>query len=151
MVLDAAGPDKIAVIKRLRSNSPVGLREAKHLVDAAPQVVLSTTDRDQAKRLLEALNSVGATAYIREPRPDPTTEPSLTESPALGCDEHVEASAPPADAEPSPEVCSGEGKVQADPPIDLVRALRQLAALHDAGALSAEEFRAAKERLLKMS
>ena len=57
VVLTAAGDKKIQVIKEVRALTNLGLKDAKDLVDGAPQAVLegaSKEDADKAKESLEA-------------------------------------------------------------------------------------------------
>ena len=57
VVLKEVGANKIAVIKAVREVTPLGLKEAKDLVEAAPKPVLegaSKEDSDAAKEKLEA-------------------------------------------------------------------------------------------------
>jgi large subunit ribosomal protein L7/L12 len=58
VVLKAAGPNKINVIKAIRELTGLGLKEAKDLVEGAPQVVKENIDKDAsaaaAKKLIEA-------------------------------------------------------------------------------------------------
>ena len=61
VVLKDIGANKIAVIKAVREVTPLGLKEAKDLVEAAPKPVLegaSKEDADAAKAKLEALVKV---------------------------------------------------------------------------------------------
>jgi large subunit ribosomal protein L7/L12 len=58
VVLKAAGANKINVIKAIRELTGLGLKEAKDLVEGAPQVVKENIDKDAsaaaAKKLIEA-------------------------------------------------------------------------------------------------
>ena len=57
VILAAAGDKKIEVIKEVRAITALGLKEAKDLVDGAPQTVktgLSKADADAMKAKLEA-------------------------------------------------------------------------------------------------
>ena len=63
--LTAVGANKIQVIKVVRELTGLGLKEAKDLVDGAPQMVkegIQKADADAAKEKLEA---VGATITIK--------------------------------------------------------------------------------------
>ena len=57
VVLEAAGSNKIAVIKAVRELTGLGLKEAKDLVEGAPKAVkeaLTKADADAAAKKLEA-------------------------------------------------------------------------------------------------
>jgi len=65
VILQAAGEKKIQVIKVVRALTNLGLKEAKDLVDGAPNPVregISQKDADEAKQKLE---EVGATVEIK--------------------------------------------------------------------------------------
>jgi len=65
VVLTGAGDKKIQVIKVVRALTNLGLKEAKDLVDGAPNPVregISQKDADEAKQKLE---EVGATVEIK--------------------------------------------------------------------------------------
>ena len=65
VVLKAAGEKKIEVIKAVRQivNS-LGLKEAKELVDTAPQPVLQGVSKDAANDAKSKLETAGATVVI---------------------------------------------------------------------------------------
>ena len=66
VVLEAAGPSKIAVIKEVRGlNSSLGLKEAKDLVDACPTVLLEKVNKETADKAKAALEAAGATVTIK--------------------------------------------------------------------------------------
>jgi large subunit ribosomal protein L7/L12 len=61
VVLKEAGGNKIAVIKAVRELTPLGLKEAKDLVEAAPKAVkegVTKEEADEAKAKLEAAGAV---------------------------------------------------------------------------------------------
>ena len=65
VVLKAAGEKKVEVIKAVRAITGLGLKEAKDLVEGAPQVVkdaVSKADSDKFKKDLEA---AGATVEVK--------------------------------------------------------------------------------------
>ncbi len=65
VVLKAAGEKKIEVIKAVRQIvSSLGLKEAKELVDTAPQPVLQGVSKDVANDAKAKLEAAGATAVI---------------------------------------------------------------------------------------
>jgi large subunit ribosomal protein L7/L12 len=65
VVLTAAGAQKIQVIKEVRSLTSLGLKEAKELVDGAPNPVLEAVDKEAADKAKEALEAVGATVELK--------------------------------------------------------------------------------------
>jgi len=65
VVLAAAGEKKIEVIKVVREVTGLGLKEAKDLVDGAPQKVKEGVSKDEAKTAQEKLQGVGAVAEIK--------------------------------------------------------------------------------------
>jgi large subunit ribosomal protein L7/L12 len=65
VVLKAAGEKKIEVIKAVRQIvSSLGLKEAKELVDTAPQPVLQGVGKDAANDAKAKLEAAGATVAI---------------------------------------------------------------------------------------
>jgi large subunit ribosomal protein L7/L12 len=65
VVLEAAGPKPINVIKIIRKVTGLGLVEAKHIVDTTPtSVVVTTPDPEAADALVRLLANAGATAVI---------------------------------------------------------------------------------------
>jgi len=120
VVLDAVGPRKIAVIKVLRDSLRLGLREVKELADGVEvgPSVIGTFSSDDAAVLVEALCEVGATAHIDIPAESPLSLPM-----------------------PSPEAADLASA-------DVVAGLERLGRLHADGLLTAEEFAAAKQRVL---
>ena len=65
VVLKDAGATKIAVIKAVREATGLGLKEAKDLVDAAPNTIKEAMPKEDAEKLLEALKAAGATAELK--------------------------------------------------------------------------------------
>jgi large subunit ribosomal protein L7/L12 len=65
VVLASAGAQKIQVIKVVRELTKLGLKEAKDLVDAAPQPVLEKTNKDDADKAKAALEEAGATVEVK--------------------------------------------------------------------------------------
>lgn len=65
VVLNAAGAQKIQVIKEVRSLTSLGLKEAKDLVDGAPANVLEGVDKETADKAKEALEAAGATVELK--------------------------------------------------------------------------------------
>jgi len=65
VVLEAAGANKIAVIKEVRTITNLGLGEAKALVDGAPATVLEGANKDAAEKAKAALTEAGATVVLK--------------------------------------------------------------------------------------
>ncbi len=65
VVLDAAGDQKIAVIKEVRALTNLGLGEAKALVDGAPATVLEGANKDTAEKAKAALEAAGAKVTLK--------------------------------------------------------------------------------------
>ncbi|MHB8665831.1 MAG: 50S ribosomal protein L7/L12 [Acidimicrobiales bacterium] len=66
VVLTAAGDKKIQVIKEVRNLvSGLGLKEAKDLVDGAPQTVLEKVSKDDANKAKAQLEEAGASVELK--------------------------------------------------------------------------------------
>jgi large subunit ribosomal protein L7/L12 len=65
VVLVAAGAEKIKVIKAVREITGLGLKEAKDLVDTAPQTVKEAAATQEANELKAKLEEVGATVELK--------------------------------------------------------------------------------------
>ena len=65
VVLTGAGDKKIQVIKEVRSLTNLGLKDAKELVDGAPNSVLEGASKEDAEKAKEALEGVGASVELR--------------------------------------------------------------------------------------
>jgi large subunit ribosomal protein L7/L12 len=65
VVLEAAGGQKIAVIKEVRALTSLGLKEAKDLVEAAPKAVLEKVNKEEAEKARAALEGAGATVSLK--------------------------------------------------------------------------------------
>jgi large subunit ribosomal protein L7/L12 len=65
VVLTAAGDKKIQVIKEVRALTSLGLKEAKDLVDGAPQAVLEKVTKEAADKAKEQLEVAGATVEVK--------------------------------------------------------------------------------------
>ena len=63
--LTAIGDQKIQVIKEVRALTGLGLKEAKDLVDNAPKPVKENIPKEEADKIKEALEKVGATVEIK--------------------------------------------------------------------------------------
>ena len=60
VVLKEIGPNKIKVIKEIRTITALGLKESKDLVDGAPSKVKEHVDKKEAEGIKEKLEAVGA-------------------------------------------------------------------------------------------
>ena len=65
VVLSAAGDKKIQVIKVVRSITSLGLKEAKALVDGAPNNVKEGVSKEEADQIKGELEEVGAVVEIK--------------------------------------------------------------------------------------
>lgn len=65
VVLEAAGEKKINVIKVVRQVTGLGLKEAKDLVDNAPNKVKEAISKTEADELKKQLEEAGATVSIK--------------------------------------------------------------------------------------
>ena len=65
VVLTAAGDKKIQVIKEVRALTSLGLKEAKDLVDGAPQAVLEKVTKEAADKAKETLETAGASVEVK--------------------------------------------------------------------------------------
>jgi large subunit ribosomal protein L7/L12 len=63
--LTAAGDKKIEVIKEVRAITGLGLKEAKDLVEGAPKPVKEGVSKDEAGKLKEQLEKVGAKVTLK--------------------------------------------------------------------------------------
>lgn len=64
VILQAFGPNKIAVIKVIRELTSLGLKEAKDLVESAPTTVREGLSKDEAEAAVTKLREAGATVAI---------------------------------------------------------------------------------------
>jgi large subunit ribosomal protein L7/L12 len=65
VILKAAGANKINVIKVVRVLTSLGLKEAKDLVDGAPQPVKSAVTKQEAEDAMKQLVEAGAEVEIK--------------------------------------------------------------------------------------
>ena len=65
VVLTGIGDKKIQVIKVVRELTTLGLKEAKELVESAPTNVKEGIPRDEAEKVKEKLETVGAIVEIK--------------------------------------------------------------------------------------
>ena len=61
VILKAAGEKKVEVIKAVRAITGLGLKEAKDLVEGAPQTVKEAVSKDDAAKFKKDLEAAGAT------------------------------------------------------------------------------------------
>jgi large subunit ribosomal protein L7/L12 len=64
LILQSAGDRKIQVIKKIRTVTTMGMKEAKDLVDNAPGLVLHRVTSERAERARNLLEGVGATVTV---------------------------------------------------------------------------------------
>ena len=65
VMLNAAGDNKVNVIKAVREVTSLGLKEAKDLVDGAPKPVKEGVSKADAEAVLKKLTDAGAKAEIK--------------------------------------------------------------------------------------
>ncbi len=65
VVLSEAGPNKIAVIKEVRTATNLGLKEAKDLVEGAPKTVKEGVSKEDAEDLKKKLEAAGAKVTLK--------------------------------------------------------------------------------------
>ena len=65
VMLKDAGGKKIQVIKVVREITGLGLKEAKDLVDGAPQTVKAGVSKDEAAQIKAKLEEQGATVEVK--------------------------------------------------------------------------------------
>jgi len=65
VTLKSFGEKKIEVIKAVREITTLGLKQAKDLVEAAPQVVKEGVSKEEAETIKQKLEAAGATVEIK--------------------------------------------------------------------------------------
>ena len=65
VVLTGAGDKKIQVIKEVRARTNLGLKDAKDLVDGAPNAVLEGASKEDAEKAKETLEAAGASIALK--------------------------------------------------------------------------------------
>ena len=65
VVLKEAGAQKLQVVKAVKEQTGLGLKEAKDIVDAAPATVKEGLDKAAAEALKKALEEVGAVVELK--------------------------------------------------------------------------------------
>ena len=64
VILEAAGDKKIQVLKEVRAITGLGLKEAKGLVDNAPQAIKEGIAKDEAEAIVGQIEGAGGSAKI---------------------------------------------------------------------------------------
>ena len=65
VILKEIGPNKIKVIKEIRTITALGLKESKDLVEGTPNTVKEHVDKKAAEEIKEKLEAVGAVVEIK--------------------------------------------------------------------------------------
>lgn len=65
VILKTFGEKKVEVIKAIRAITGLGLKEAKDLVEGAPQTVKEAVSKDDAAKFKKELEAAGATVEIK--------------------------------------------------------------------------------------
>lgn len=65
VILTASGDNKVAVIKAVRAVTTLGLKEAKDLVDGAPQTVKEGVPKADAEKMKKELEAAGAKVELK--------------------------------------------------------------------------------------
>jgi large subunit ribosomal protein L7/L12 len=65
VILSSGGANKLNVVKEVKNLLNLGLKEAKDLVDSAPQPLKSGISKDEAEQLKAKLEEVGASVEIK--------------------------------------------------------------------------------------
>lgn len=64
-VLTAIGDQKIKVIKEVRAITSLGLKEAKELVESAPQAIKEGVSKEEAAEIKEKVEAVGGSVEVK--------------------------------------------------------------------------------------
>jgi large subunit ribosomal protein L7/L12 len=65
VILTAAGDNKVGVIKAVRACTTLGLKEAKDLVEGAPQTVKEAVPKADAEKMKKDLEAAGAKVELK--------------------------------------------------------------------------------------
>ena len=65
VVLSSVGEKKINVIKAVREVTSLGLKEAKDLVEGAPQTIKEGVSKEEAEKIKKVFEDAGATVTIK--------------------------------------------------------------------------------------
>lgn len=63
--LTSFGANKVAVIKAVRGATGLGLKEAKDLVEGAPQILKEGVSKEEGEELKKSLEEAGATVTLK--------------------------------------------------------------------------------------
>ncbi|MEN8231060.1 MAG: 50S ribosomal protein L7/L12 [Thermodesulfobacteriota bacterium] len=65
VILAGIGDQKIKVIKEVRAITSLGLKEAKELVESAPQPIKEGVSKDEAQEIKEKIEAVGGSVELK--------------------------------------------------------------------------------------
>ncbi|MBT1710376.1 50S ribosomal protein L7/L12 [Fulvivirgaceae bacterium PWU5] len=65
VVLKAAGPNKLQIVKLVKDLTGLGLKEAKDMVDGAPKTIKEGLPKDEAENLKKQLVEAGAEVELK--------------------------------------------------------------------------------------
>ena len=65
IILTGSGEKKVNVIKVVREETSLGLKEAKDLVDGAPKPVKQGVSKEEAQRIKKKIEDAGGTAEVK--------------------------------------------------------------------------------------
>ena len=65
VILTGSGDKKIQVIKEVRAHTTLGLKEAKDLVDGAPNPIKENVTKDEAAKIKAAIEAAGGTVEVK--------------------------------------------------------------------------------------
>jgi large subunit ribosomal protein L7/L12 len=65
VVLKAAGPNKLQIVKLVKELTGLGLKEAKDMVDGAPKTIKEGLPKDEAENLKKQLIEAGAEVELK--------------------------------------------------------------------------------------
>ena len=65
VVLKAAGPNKLQIVKLVKELTGLGLKEAKDVVDGAPKTIKEGLPKDEAENLKKQLVEAGAEVELK--------------------------------------------------------------------------------------
>ncbi|MCQ2291926.1 MAG: 50S ribosomal protein L7/L12 [Bacteroidales bacterium] len=65
VILKSAGAQKLQVVKTVKEQTGLGLKEAKELVDGAPKAVKEGVSKEEAESLKKTLEEAGAEVEIK--------------------------------------------------------------------------------------
>lgn len=65
VILKAAGPSKLAVVKLVKELTGLGLKEAKDIVDSAPKPIKEGISKEEAEGIVKSLEEAGAEVELK--------------------------------------------------------------------------------------